>query len=270
MTARSLSIVILTYNTKTLLAECLSRFYQQFASIGVQLIVVDNASSDGTSDMIRADFPLVELITSPQNIGYAGGNNLGIRQATGELVILLNSDVLASPATLLSLADELLKRTDAGAISAGLITKEKTPQAFAYGDEPTIGYLMRRGFRAIFKLGPLHRWDIDAPIEVDWISGACMCVRAEVIKKAHLLDDRFFLYFEDVDWCRRIRHAGWHIVYDPRFSVIHLGGASQPQRYLANQTYYKSMIIFYQKHYGPAATLALRLMLPIYSRVARR
>src|SRR5438128_275728 len=208
MAGTSLSIVILAYNTRDLLAQCLGQFYQELSTSGVQMIVVDNASIDGTSDMVQDQFPTVELISSSQNLGYAGGNNLGLRQATGKSIILLNSDVLVAADTLTALARELQQQEHTGAISAGLLTAERKPQAFAFGDDPTLRYLLKRGARSLLNLGPLHRWDIEGPINVGWISGACMTVRREVLEQVDLLDERFFLYFEDVDWCLRMRQAG--------------------------------------------------------------
>ena len=206
--------------------------------------------------------PLV--VRSARNLGFAGGNNLGLRRADGQVVFLMNSDVLAAADTLQALAYQFEAQPAAGAISAGLRTTDGEAQAFAYGDDPTLTYLLRRGSRAFLRRGPLHRWDIDQPIETEWVSGACVAVRRAVIEQVGLLDERFQLYFEDNDWCLRIRQAGWKVIYDPRFTVTHLGGQSQPQRRVANQLYYQSMIKFYAKHYGTFKTLLLRYLLKPY------
>jgi len=105
-----------------------------------------------------------------------------------------------------------------------LRTANGEDQAFAYGDDPTLTYLLRRGSRALLRREPLHGWDVDQPIETQWVSGACVAVRREVIEQVGLLDERFQLYFEDNDWCWRIRQTGWKVIYDPRFTVTHLGG----------------------------------------------
>lgn len=264
MTTPSASIIVLSYNTCDLTLHCLASFAPALHGRGWQIIVVDNASTDGSTEAVQQQYPFVEVISSDHNRGFAGGNNLGLRQAQGEVVFLLNSDVLAAADTLQALAYELQIRPDVGLISAGLHTAEGEAQAFAYGDDPTLTYLLWRGAQALLRRGPLHHWDIDQPIETDWVSGACIAVRQQAIRQVGLLDERFGLYFEDNDWCLRFRQAGWRIVYDPRYRVTHLGGASQPQRRVANQLYYASMVKFYAKHYGAFNTLLLRLALAPY------
>jgi len=258
------SVIVLNYNTRELTLQCLASFAPALYQRGWQIIVVDNGSSDGSAEALQAQFPFAKLIRSERNLGFAGGNNLGLRQASGRVVFLINSDVLAAADTLQALAYQFEVRPAAGVISAGLRTTSGEAQAFAYGDDPTVTYLLRRGCRALLRRKTLHRWDVDQPIEVDWVSGACVAVRREVIQQVGLLDERFQLYFEDNDWCLRIRQAGWKIVYDPRFTVTHLGGQSQPQRRVANQLYYQSMIKFYAKHYGPFNTWLLTCLLLPY------
>ncbi len=264
MTIFYASIIILNYNTRALTMQCLASFASALNQRGWQIIVVDNGSSDGSAEALQAEFPFAEIIRSERNLGFAGGNNLGLRRSGGQVVFLMNSDVLAAADTLQALAHQFVVKPEAGVISAGLRTSSGEAQAFAYGDDPTLAYLLRRGCRALLRRGPLHRWDIDQPIETQWVSGACVAVRREIIQQVGLLDERFQLYFEDNDWCLRIRQAGWKVIYDPRFTVTHLGGQSQPQRQVANQLYYQSMIRFYAKHYGAFNTLLLRLALAPY------
>jgi GT2 family glycosyltransferase len=264
MTISGNSAVILNYNTRELTSQCLASFAPALHQRGWQIIVVDNGSSDGSVEALQAQYPFTEIVRSERNLGFAGGNNLGLRQAVGQVVFLMNSDVLAAADTLQALAHQFELRPDAGAISAGLRTSSGEAQAFAYGDDPTLVYLLRRGSRARLRRGPLHRWDVDQPIETEWVSGACVAVRREVIQQVGILDERFQLYFEDNDWCLRMRQAGWKVIYDPRFTVTHLGGQSQPQRRVASQLYYQSMIKFYAKHYGAFKTLLLKCLLALY------
>lgn len=267
MPSPTISIIVLTHNTRDLVLRCVAGFYDRALLLGWQIIVVDNGSTDGTVQAVAERFPVVELIRSERNLGFAAGNNLGLRRAIGRVVILMNSDIITSAETLQALAEELLAHPEIGALSPRLVTLDGTPQPFAFGSDPQLGYLLRRGLRAVLHRGPMHDWAVDHPIEVDWVSGACLCIRQEVIQQIGLLDERFFLYFEDNDWCLRMRQAGWRVVYNPRWQVTHLGGASQPTRQLTSQTYYRSLTEFYAKHYGPTATLFLRLLLPIYSRL---
>jgi len=264
MTTFPTSVIVLNYNTRELTLRCLASFASALQRRDWQIIVVDNGSSDGSVEAVQAQYPFAEIVRSERNLGFAGGNNLGLRQAGGQVVFLMNSDVLAAADTLQALAYQFEAQPDAGAISAGLRTTNGEAQAFAYGDDPTLDYLLRRGVRAILRRGSLHRWDVDQPIETEWVSGTCVAVRREVIQQVGLLDERFQLYFEDNDWCLRIRQAGWKVIYDPRFTVTHLGGQSQPQRQVANRLYYQSMIKFYAKHYGPFKTLLLKCLLAPY------
>lgn len=258
------SIIVLNYNTRELTLQCLASFAPALNRRGWQIIVVDNGSSDGSVEAVQAQSPFAEIVRSKRNLGFAGGNNLGLQQAGGQVVFLMNSDVLAAADTLQALAYQFEAQPAVGAISAGLRTINGEAQAFAYGDDPTLTYLLRRGSRALLRRGPLHRWDVDQPIETKWVSGACVAVRREVIQQVGLLDERFQLYFEDNDWCLRMRQAGWKVIYEPRFTVTHLGGQSQPKRRVANQLYYRSMIKFYAKHYGVFKTLLLKCLLAPY------
>lgn len=258
------SVVILSYNTLALTLDCLARFADPALEQGWQVILVDNGSTDGTAQAVAARFPGVEVIRVPENQGYAAGNNRGLVQARGEAVILLNSDVEATPEALQALVDYLNAHPDVAAVSAGLRTPDGQPQAFAFGDEPAPGYLLRRGLGRLLGRAPLHDWAVDHPVDVDWVSGACLAVRRQALEQVGLLDEGFFLYFEDVDWCLRMRRAGWRVVYNPSIQVIHLGGASEPGRSTANHLYHESLVRFYHKHYGRMWGATVRLSVTMY------
>jgi len=264
-----ISVVVLTYNTRDLVLHCLGMFCADAIRDGWQIIVVDNGSTDGTAQAVAEQFPDVEIVRNEHNLGYAAGNNRGLRRANGDCVILLNSDVLADAASLRALCRYLQAHSQVGAVSAGLRTANGQPQAYAYGGDPSPGYLLKRNVRRWLGLKPLHDWAVSEPIDTDWVSGACVAVRREVFEQVGLLDEQFFLYFEDIDWCLRMRHAGWQVVYNPIISVTHLGGASEPQRTTANRFYYESMIAFYRKHYGDAWATVLRTLLGIYQLLQR-
>ena len=260
----SVSVVLLNYNTRDLTLESLARLLPDATERGWQVIVVDNASSDGSGDAIAAAFPAVTLVRLAENRGYAAGNNRGLEIASGEAVILLNSDALAGVAQLQALAHYLTANPAVGAVSAGLRTATGEAQAFAYGADPSPFYLLRRGLGRLFRLPALHNWAVTEPLTVDWVSGACLCVRRSVFEQIGGLDENFFLYFEDVDWCRRMRLAGWQVVYNPRVQVVHLGGQSQPQRRVANRHYGESLHIFYFKHYGKIWAASFRIFYRLF------
>jgi GT2 family glycosyltransferase len=264
------SVVVLSYNTRDLTLACLARFVPDLSPAGWQIIVVDNASADGTVAAVRRAFPGVEVIAAAANRGYAAGNNLGLTAARGEVIILLNSDVIVTPATLTALVDRLAQQPDVGAISAGLRTPSGAAQAHAFGRDPTLGVLLRRNLARLWGRREPEQWDVDHPITVDWVSGACLAVHAAAITQAGLLDERFFLYFEDVDWCRRLRAAGWRVVYDPTVTVTHLGGASQTQTIGGSPHYNRSLIAYTRKHHGALQAALTAGLLAVYALLLRR
>ena len=261
------SLVLLNYNTRALTLESLARLAPDALALGWQVIVVDNASADGSADAVGAAFPAVQLLRLRENRGYAAGNNRGLEVAQGDFVVLLNSDVLVGVAGLQALVDYLAGNPAVGAVSAGLRTAEGAAQAFAFGSDPSPAYLLRRGIGRLLALPPLHSWDTYEPLAVDWVSGACVCVRREVIEQIGGLDEGFFLYFEDVDWCRRMREAGWQVVYNPTVSVVHLGGQSQPERRVANRHYAESLARYYDKWNGRVWGRAIRRLYGLFQRV---
>ncbi|MBI3958806.1 MAG: glycosyltransferase family 2 protein [Chloroflexi bacterium] len=263
------SVVLLNYNTRDLTLDSLARFASAAQALGWQVIVVDNASTDGSTEAVAAYFPAVTVVRLIENRGYAAGNNQGLEVATGEAVILLNSDVLVGIEQLQALVDYLKANPEVGAVSAGLRTAEGAAQAFTFGGDPSLLYLLRRGIGRLFRLSPLHDWAVTEPLTVDWVSGACLCVRREVIEQIGGLDENFFLYFEDVDWCRRMRLAGWRVVYNPRVQVVHLGGQSQPARRVANRQYGESLRLYYRKWYGEALAECVGLLFPLFRWVMR-
>jgi N-acetylglucosaminyl-diphospho-decaprenol L-rhamnosyltransferase len=266
------TVIVLVHNTPDLLLQCLQGFREPCRRHRWQIIVVDNGSDEDVSRVVGEKFSGVEVIRCEQNLGFAAGNNLGLRRAKGEFVILMNSDVIAQPDILESLVASLQKESRAGAMSPGLVTAQGEPQAFAFGSEPSPGYLIRRGMRFLLRLGPLHNWATQEAIEVDWVSAACICVRTNVIDEIGGLDERFPLYFEDSDWCLRMRAAGWKVVYNPHLRVIHLGGASLPHGGPSDRRdlYYQSLLLFCEKHYGRGWKFLLRILLAGYRLLAAR
>ena len=260
------TIIILVHNTPDLLLQCLQNFCERCRALHWQVVVVDNGSEEDVSGIVSRKFSGVEVIRSERNLGFAAGNNLGLRKAKAEFVFLMNSDVIAQPETLEALVVALQKSPQTGAMSPGLLTLQGEPQAFAFGSEPSPLYLIRRGMRRLFRLGPLHDWATKDAIEVDWVSAACICVRAKAIAEVGELDERFPLYFEDTDWCRRMRVAGWKVVYNPRLKITHLGGASKPGGESSGRRdlYDQGLLLFCEKHYGRGRRFIMRILLAGY------
>jgi hypothetical protein len=245
-----LSIIIVNWNTVDLLRDCLRTLAASELRDGCDVIVVDNHSHDGSPEMVQREFSHVRLIANQHNPGFAYANNQGIAASQSRYVLLLNSDTRMPTGTLAALLAFMEQTPRAGVCSPRLQHPDGAPQAFAFGADPTPAYLLRRGlWRLLFNRG-LHDWATPRTLAVDWVSGACMLVRRAAIGQAGLMDDAMFMYFEDTDWCLRIRQQGWQVYYYPRVAVIHLGGQSLAQNPAARAAYYHSLRSFYAKHYS--------------------
>ncbi len=262
----TLAIIIISWNTADLLRTCLASIEAHRLQPGWEVIVVDNASSDGSAEMVQAEFPNVTLIKNANNEGFGKANNIGMAQTNADVIVLLNSDTEASVATIESLRRQLDENPCLGVLSPMLITPAGKAQAFAYGADPTIGYLLSRAWNRLLFKRALHDWNVPYPISVDWVAGTCMVVRGSILRAVHGFDESFFMYFEDADLCKRIRGAGLDVIYDPRSEILHIGGQSMKKNKRAQDAYQNGLITFYKKHYGFLATLLLKAMLPIYSR----
>ena len=233
-------------------------------TLDTEVIVVDNASTDGSADMVAAEFPEARLIRNAENVGFPRGNNVGIAASAGRYVLLLNSDTMVPAGALARLVAFMDAHPQAGACSPRLLQLDGTPQPYAFGCDPTLGYLLRRGFSRLLFRRPLHDWGVAETIEVDWVSGACLLIRREAIDQVGGLDEAMFMYFEDNDWCRRMRLAGWQVYYVPTVAITHIGGAGLKQNPAARAAYYHSLAHFYAKHYRWPGRLLLKILLPAY------
>ena len=252
-----LSVVIPSYNTRELMEQALRTVMAASEGLEVEVIVVDNASRDGSAEMVEEEFPDVRLIRNERNRGFAGANNAAFRHARGRHILLLNSDTIVRPDTMRCLVDFLDTHPEAGAAGCKILNPDGTFQ-----------HDCRRGFptpmAAIYKLSGLSRLfphnprfarynltylDPDELSEVDALSGSCMMVRREVFEQVGFLDEAYFMYGEDLDWCYRMRQAGWRIYYVPDTTIIHFRGQSgraeeMRVQYRKNQ----AMAIFVRKH----------------------
>lgn len=267
MTDLDLSIIIVNWNTQDLLRACLLTL----APIppNWELLVVDNASADDSAKMVRTEFPHARLIINSRNRGYSAANNQGLTASKGRYALLLNSDTLAERESLTGMVAFMDHHPAAGAMSPLLLRPDNTSQPYSFGQDPTLGYLLRRGLSRVIFRQDLHEWATESIQTVDWISGACMMVRREAIDQVGLLDEDYFMYFEDNDWCLRMRNHGWSIYYVPDYEVIHLGGQSSKQSLKARAAYYKSLKLFYKKHYSRLQQWLLELLLKPYLLIHR-
>ena len=214
--------------------------------------------------MVAQEFPQVQLLRNDTNLGFTRANNQGIRCSQGRYVLLLNSDTVVPHGTLARMAQFMDTHPEAGVVGPRLVLSDGTPQPYTFGDDPTPLYLLRRGLTQALFQRYLHDWRTDAIQAVDWVSGACLLARRAAIDQVGLLDEHIFMYFEDNDWCLRIRKGGWKVYYNPKVEIVHLGGQSLAQSPQAQRAYYRSLDYFYRKHYGPVPWLMLQVMLRLY------
>lgn len=264
----TLAIIIVSWNTAALLAQCLRSIDAQLPNSDWQVVVVDNASSDGSPDIVRQEFPNVTVLVNSENVGYARANNQGIAVTNSEFVLLLNSDTIADRNALNILIEQLRHQPEIGAISPLLLTPAGGAQSFAFGHDPTPWILLNRGFRKLFTNFQAD-WRPTTAITTDWVSGACMMLRRSALRIAGNLDEHIFMYFEDNDLCLRLRKAGYSVVYCPYAHITHIGGQSAKKNPKSLKAYRDSLRYFYLKHYSLLDRIFLRIMLPLYSALAR-
>ncbi len=227
-----LSIVIVNWNTKDLLRDCLNSVRAGLSGITAEVLVVDNASSDGSCNMLRDHFPWVKRIECPTNLGFAGGNNLALEQVSGRHILLLNTDTLVHGAVLTEALAWLDDNPEVGVMGPRVLNTDGTVQ-MSCSAFPSLGHLARQslGLTRIKSLDSyrLTGWDRSSARQVDVISGAAMFVRRSAMKDVGLLDEDFFFYGEETDWCRRFAQAGWSLVFAPIPAITHYGNGSVRQ-----------------------------------------
>jgi len=265
----ALSVIIVNWNTIGLLRDCLQSLFASQSADALEIVVVDNASTDDSVGMIKRKFPAVRLIENTQNVGFARANNQGLAASQGRYVLLLNSDTLVPPSALMQLVAFMDEHPEAGASGPCLLQPDRRPQPFAFGSDPTPAYLLRRALTLLLLRRPLHDWNTDHVQVVDWVSGAGLIARREAVEQVGPLDEAIFMYFEDNDWCLRFRQHGWKVYYNPEATIIHLGSQSLKQNPEAPKAYYASLQYFYQKHYGLISQLWLQACLPLYRLMVR-
>ncbi len=254
-----LSIIIVSFNARDDLERCLESLRTAAPAHPHEIIVVDNQSTDDSVGAARR-WPDVRIIENPSNIGFAAANNIGIRASCGDLILLLNSDTLVPAGAIDRLIAELTARGDVGVVGPRLVDAGGRPElSFGRMITPLAEWRQKRLQRNAAAVARVTR----ARAHPDWVSGACLLVRRSDADAAGLLDERFFLYTEDVDFCSAIRALGRKILFVPEIEVVHLRGRSRASAPAAARRAYRlSRIAFYDKHHplwAPALRLYLRL-----------
>ena len=266
------SIIIVSFNTRVILRECLESVLRESAGLRVEIFIVDNHSSDGSAEMVESEFPQVRLIRSEVNLGFGSANNVALEQAQGKYFVLLNSDAFFEP-NALRLAIEHMDATPGCGLGGGLLVgRDGAWQPSARTFHSIAGDLIvMTGLAGKFPkskvFGAFDRtWaDKSEAASVDWVPGAFSIIRPEAIRKVGSFDPAFFLYYEEVDLCKRIKGAGYSIWYWPDIVIVHIGGESSRQlkslefsSQAAQVVLWRmrSTLLYYRKHHGWQAWLA--------------
>jgi len=264
-----LSVIIVNWNVLDLLRRCLLSLNPSEEGLAVEAIVVDSASYDGSVEMVRREFPWVRLIASDKNLGYARGNNVGMAEASGRYLLVLNPDTEMVGGALEGMARYLDEHPSVGALGPALRYLDGSLQS-SRRRFPTLA-------TAFCESTLLHQWfpnnrvarryhlddrPADVPQPVDWVVGAALMIRREAWQQVGPLDEGFFMYFEELDWCHRCRAAGWEIHFLPTAEIIHHEGKSSEQVATARTIrFQRSKISYYRKYFGAGWSWVIRLFL---------
>jgi GT2 family glycosyltransferase len=264
----AISIVTVSFNTVDVLDRCLRAVRASEMRLPIEVIVIDNNSWDGSADRVASEFPEVKLIRNGYNAGFAKACNQGIRIAAGRYILLLNSDVEVSRTVLEKMVEFMDAHPETGIAGCKLENQDGSIQA-SVRDFPSLrseffgALLLDRLFPSNPVIGSYRKRNIDwkNATEVDQVSGAFFMVRREAMEQAGILDERFFIYYEEVDWCLRIKQAGWSVMYVPQCQALHHGGCSANQfkafPYIEGA---RSKIQYFRKHSGAVKTLVVQML----------
>jgi N-acetylglucosaminyl-diphospho-decaprenol L-rhamnosyltransferase len=266
----SLAVVIVSYNVRAELDACLASFVGHTEPFPTVVVVVDNASTDGTPALIRERWPSVQLIEAGTNVGFARANNLGIRATTSDVVLLLNPDTIVPPGSIQSLVRALATHPEAAAAGPRLKDDSGFPElSFGWSIGPIgelkqkiVGSLYTRRVRTAVR--KVDAWSRTAG-EREWLSGAALLVRRADLEAVGLFDERFFMYTEDVDLCVELRRRGRTILFVPQSEIVHLRGRSAKRNPATERLRRQSQIAYYEKHH-PAWVPLLKAYLKLTGR----
>jgi GT2 family glycosyltransferase len=267
-----LSVIIVNYKTKALTLQTIKSVFAGKQPAGkLEVILVDNASDDGIAGEVKKRFSHVQVIEAKTNLGFAGGNNLGLRKAKGRYLLLLNSDTLVEPETLVKMIDFMDKNPQVGLSTCrvNLVSGRIDPASHRGFPTPWASLTYYSGLEKLWPksklFGQYHQgWkDLSKTHEIDTPVGAFFMLRREAVRQVGLLDERFFMYGEDIDWAYRIKTSGWQVVYTPITKITHLKGASGINKHASTKmtqeiknirikttaAFFEAMKLFYRKHY---------------------
>lgn len=250
------SVVIVNWNTKEILSDCLSSIYRQTKKTEFETIVIDNGSQDGSAQMVKEKFPQVSLIKNRWNKGFASANNQGIARVRGRYVLLLNSDTVVLDHAIEKSLEFADNHPEAAVIGCRVLNADQTLQTTCFMYPSLLNMFLESVYlNKLFPNNPfcgrevMSWWHRDSVREVDVVTGCFMLVRSHAIEQVGNMDERFFMYGEETDWCYRFRKAGWKIFFTPDVEIVHIGGASSKQRKTEMILQLRgSILLFLKKH----------------------
>lgn len=279
-TAPKISIVIVNWNTCDLLRDCIISIEGNGQDFEVEIIVVDNCSTDGSAGMCELNFPNARLICNDNNLGFARANNIAIREAAGEYVMLLNPDTRLAPGLLSGLAKHLDENKKVGIAGPKILERDGKTQGSArrfpslrtafFGRTSFLQNLFTKSGAARDEI-PCLSHEGTGPLAVDWVSGACMIVRREVFEQAGPLDERYFMYWEDADLCFQARAKGWEVDWVPSVELLHLTGSASRSKPAAivktTVVFHRSVFYYFMKNLRPSAPVAALVFVLVNARM---
>ncbi|MGH7773360.1 MAG: glycosyltransferase family 2 protein [Candidatus Binatia bacterium] len=250
------SIIIVSYNTRDLTLSCLASVIKHTVGLSYEVVVVDNASSDGSAEAIEQQFPSVRVYRSPQNLGFAGGVSRAVSYCSGEFLFLFNSDAYLQDNAFNAMITYVRQNSHVGALGCRVTSVNGSHQPTA-GRFPSLwldfsDHVLRplAFLPARWRQNCIHADDFQQPVSVDWLAGSCVLLRRQALEEVGGMDEQFFLGDEDIDLGYRLKRAGWQVVYFPAVGVVHLGGRSKEFNPRSAYYFFLGRYRFYQKHYS--------------------
>ncbi|OQX56616.1 MAG: hypothetical protein B5M53_00480 [Candidatus Cloacimonas sp. 4484_209] len=265
---KELSVIIVNWNTKNVLKNCIISIYKTVKKIEFEVIVVDNGSTDGSAEMIRKEFPYVKLIENRRNRGFAAANNQAIKKAEGAFILLLNSDTVVLDNAIEKTLSFIKNKKDAGAVGCKLLNADYSLQPSCYN---FYSFFKRAILRKIPKFlipskyyknleSLIISWGYDEIRDVDYVRGAFLMVRNTIFDEIGLFDESFFMYGEEEDLCYRMKNAGWKVYFYPDAQIIHLKGASVKKKETEILQRVVTDMLFLKKHHSLCSYLTIRFL----------
>lgn len=254
-----ISAIIVSYNTREMTLRCLRALDTALKGLRFEVLLVDNASKDGSADAVRAAFPSVKVIESQRNAGFGAANNEAMRVAAGDYFLLVNSDAFVEAEAIAKMLEFIRSHPNVSVIGPTLVNEDGSPQDSCFRfPSPTYAWMENLWLSTGYKY---HQRDEIR--HVDFVIGACMLVKKAVYEKVGGFDEQFFMYCEEADWQRRMQERGGEVVYLPTVSIPHVSGASDTRKAAISEDFFKSLDRYILKHHGFVGLISFRLAMVI-------